>query len=193
MTDFLTGIIAILALTWTVTGCVRLDEDARQRAGQPSFFDLSEYFDSEIERLRQSQPRATKRIILGEEEQEQQWDSLDYGQELKPFVDSDINRPAWYDKYRTDTLRHLENQTSTLQYTALDDKLRVRKLEVTRRNADQQVIEIRVVKETDSLVEELRQELSYRPGEGYTVTSLQEAYVGAGHKAVVAVRWEEKK
>jgi hypothetical protein len=184
---------SLLGLVLLVQSCFPSVEEPPTTGDQPSFFDLSDYMEAEMEKLQRLQPAVTKRVNLRGEEQVKSLDSLNYRQELKPFADSDINRPAWYDKYDADTTRAESGETYTVTYTCLADNLRVRELSVTFRSGSDKVLALRLSKRTDSLVEELKQELSYHPGEGYRMISEQHPLLGQGHRAEVEVRWAQKK
>jgi len=184
----------LLSLGLLVQSCFpSVEQESPASEDQPSFFDLSDYMESEMERLQSQQPAVIKRVGLRGEEQVESLDSLNYRQELKPFADSDINRPAWYDKYDADTIRAESGDTYTVTYTCREDHLRVRELSVTFQSGSDQVLGLRLSKKTDSLVEELKQELSYKPGEGYRMISEQHPLLGEGHRAEVEVRWAQKK
>ncbi len=172
--------------------CLRVEEVPAAEMDKPSFFDLSDYMEAEMKRLQALQPRVIKRVLLKGEVQERAWDSLNYQQELKPFADSDINRPAWYDKYRVDTLTSDTEDTYQVRYRSLEGKLRVQELLVEFQADTGRVLAIEVTKETNSLIEELRQTLHYTPAKGYRLESEQDPILGEGHRALVEVRWIKK-
>ena len=64
------------------------------------FFDVRGYFKAEIERLKDVK-KVKKTVEVNGKREEKIVEITNWNEELAPFISSDINRPAWLDKYRT--------------------------------------------------------------------------------------------
>ncbi|MBI5915039.1 MAG: hypothetical protein HY842_06650 [Bacteroidetes bacterium] len=142
------------------------------RKAEKSFFDLKAYFESETQRLANGN-KAKKIVAVGNIKEEQVLDSINYRQELGIFSASDINRPAWSDKYKTDSIFNDEKELVRLDYTAADEKLKTRKISIDFEK--QTVVGVFIENNTTSTIASSRQILAYRPATGYTIESHQDA------------------
>jgi hypothetical protein len=151
-----------------------------------TFFDLKGYFEKEIQRLNQAQPKVQKKVMLNDKGEEKQLDHLDFATELAVFGESDINRRDWMDKYRIDsTLQN--NQLTALHYTATDDKLRTRQLDVEFQNGN--VSKIFIQNGAKTMVAGSQQALTYLPAEGYFIQSNQRTAISKDRVLRVEVRF----
>lgn len=142
------------------------------RKAEKSFFDLKAYFESETQRLANGN-KAKKIVAVGDKKEEQVLDSINYRQELGIFSASDINRPAWSDKYKTDSIFNDEKELVRLDYTAANEKLKTRKISIGFER--QTVASVFIENNTASAIASSRQLLTYRPTVGYTIESHQDA------------------
>lgn len=152
------------------------------------FFDIKGYFAKEQKRLNQTQPTVTKRVAINGESEEKQLDSLDFDRELEVFIKSDINRPDWVDKYSIDSVRQ-NNKLTELHYQALDDKLRTRQIDIFFNN--DQVSKIFIEKGGTNIVAGSAQELTYTPGQGYTIKSRQYTALSEDKELSIEVRFRD--
>lgn len=164
--------------------CAPNQEEIQQPSVDP-FFDVDSFFREEIAVWDSLQPTVTKQVLFDGVEEVGEFDSLDYDTQLRVFLDSDINKPAWFDKYRIDTIRE-EGRGYRVQYTSLSPKLRVQKLEVQWREGEP--VAIHVEKATRSLLETLEQNLTYQTGEGFTLEMLQKRLWGKTTRTTIEVR-----
>jgi len=88
------------------------------------FFDVSGFFQAEVERLNQLQPSAEKSFVVNQLKEITEPISLNYQLELSPFIDSDINKKAWEDKYS------IESSSETLSYKAIDEQLEIKEITI---------------------------------------------------------------
>ncbi len=159
---------------------------APEKAPELPFFDLQSFFEAEIQRLNEKQPRLQKTVMVNDKEESQTLSRLAYDQELSVFLNSDINRPAWYDKYQIDSVRK-DNQLARLEYTAQDPDLRVRKIQV--HFAGDEVSAVIIDKKTDNIVARSGQHLEYRPDEGYQIQSRQQTTISKEQDLEINVRF----
>ncbi|MGB3547141.1 MAG: hypothetical protein WBA17_09210 [Saprospiraceae bacterium] len=136
-------------------------------AEQP-FFSLTDYFAGEITRLADHATPVRKSVMLNGETEEKTLPNLDFSRELTIFQQADINKPAWYEKYRVDSMTTADGRLSGLRYTALDTTLVTRELAVEM-NGRGEPAEIQVVKRSGNVLSRGFQRLTYRPDAGYTI------------------------
>ena len=134
-----------------------------------AFFDLKNYFNDEIKNLSQIK-QAKKSVSINGVEEELIKDSLNFEEELSVFLSSDINRIAWIDKYKVDSLK-INGQLQSITYSALDEKLKTQSLIISYKNEG--VDNISIKNNRSSLVSNSIQELEYRVGKGYSILSRQ--------------------
>ncbi|MFQ5446281.1 MAG: hypothetical protein ACE5FF_05050, partial [Saprospiraceae bacterium] len=114
-------------------------------------------------------------------------DDIDFEQELKPFSEADINRPAWTDKYTIDSLFDESNALTKLTYTAIDPKLKTKRVEIDFESNS--VSKVFIENSTASAVAKTRQLLTYEPGTGYSIQSTQKVVLTSDDTFFVEVRF----
>ena len=141
------------------------------------FFDLKSFFSQEQEQLNSIKKVIKKATIDGVVE-EKTMDSFDMKKELALFVDSDINKAAWLDKYNVDSIYNGKILTQ-LTYIAKEDDLKTKHLAIhfTKGLVDS----IYIIRKTTSLVAKLEQHLKYVPHKGYSIESQQKTSLSAAY------------
>ena len=162
--------IVTFILFLTLQSCLSTSE---QEDNKPNlFFSLENYFENEIARLNQEQPKVSKRINLKGKEEVKAFDTLDYQKELIAFSNADINKIAWQDKYQADTAYTPEGKMQHISYQAKDDKLKTQKIAI-QFTQEGEIEEIYIKATTESFVADVYKELYYKPATGYRFTSQQ--------------------
>lgn len=148
-------------------GCQQ-GRDAAPGVDKPAipFFDLKEYFTAEIDRLQKQQPRVRKTVRVDGQPETQERNTLNYEDELRIFLESDINRASWWDKYAIDS-SYTDNGLGEVRYEATEKKLRVREVRIKLDNGE--VDQISIIRDTQSPTFGAYQELVYQPDSGYEV------------------------
>jgi hypothetical protein len=155
-------------------------------------FDLKGFLDNEIATHLKDIKKVKKTVTVNGKTETKEVEIKDWKEELKPFFDSDINRPAWMDKYNTLNLDKFENYDTVFfkrQFNAIDKNLKTQRIEI----AFEVALKIRVDKSTNkidtfaqmgypsqvsvfnignSAINKSNQLLSY-DGNGYTIISKQ--------------------
>jgi hypothetical protein len=164
------------------------EEQVAAAANQPDpFFDLEAYIEGQISDLNQEQPKVRKTVSVEGQRETQQFDSLDYRTELKTFLNSDINRKAWVDKYKADSTFE-GSQLRQVTYKATGEDLKTRLLRV---KFDQdEVSDIYIENRTNSIVADVRQDLHFQPGQGYRLVTTQETVLSEEQEIEVEVKWQ---
>ncbi|MCI4651473.1 hypothetical protein [Phaeodactylibacter sp.] len=179
-------LFALVLLTALLhTSC---EEQVAAVANQPDpFFDLEAYIEAQISSLNQKQPKVRKTILVEGQRETQQFDSLDYRTELKTFLNSDINRKAWVDKYKADSTFE-GSQLKQVTYTATGADLKTRLLRVKYDQGE--VSDIYIENRTNSIVADVRQDLHFQPGQGYRLVTTQETVLSEEQEIEVEVKWQ---
>ncbi|MEL6924268.1 MAG: hypothetical protein AAFO94_09485 [Bacteroidota bacterium] len=175
--------MGLLAITISYLSCTPAPSDAK-RGGQ--FFDLPAFFEAEQQRM-QSLQKVKKTVDYNGSVEERMidMDSLDLEQEFKAFVESDINRASWLDKYAVDSVFNEAGQLLRLNYRSTDPKLKTKSVDLSFSN--QQVDEIRIQNETGSYFSSSSQSLVYDVNEGYQIDSRQELILSSDRVLKVQV------
>ena len=166
-------------------GCVETDRapdgDAQQR-----FFDLSDYFEAEMETLRTRNEQLQKTVRLNETEESKTINDVEWGREFAPFVSSDINRVALLDRYTADTTRTADDQLKIV-YAARDSSLRTRRIGIWM-EADAPTM-IRIENRTKNWITQSRQLLTYQPGAAYRIETTQRVILSDPRTISIDGRW----
>ena len=152
------------------------------------FFDLKGYFEKEITRL-EGIKKGKKTSVVNDKREEKTLDSLDFRSELKIFSSSDINRPAWADKYDIEELFNPKGQQAETNYLAKSEKLKTRKISIEFEAG--KVSKIFIENRIPSLIATTRQRLSYRPQKGYSIEINQKVIFSADNYFLVEVAFEK--
>ncbi len=137
------------------------------------FFDLRGYIQSQIRTLANVKTVDKKVNVNGKTEQKSGV-AIDLEKELSLFAQSDINRPAWLDKYHADTTV-VENDPAVarvIRYRTDNEQLKTKELKIfmDRHGAP---VEIRIVNADQSMFSDWRQDLMYKAGLGYHISNRQ--------------------
>ncbi len=167
-----------------------LGESTQTNAVQSSnFFDLKAYFAEELKDLTQLQGKISKTTQINGQSESHTFDSLNFAEELSVFIDSDINRPAWSDQYSVDSTMSQTGDLLTLEYEALREDLKTRRLRVEFSGKKAQVIQIE--KLAQNALMNAAMQLEYRSGERYRIQSNQQLKMSDEQEMVVEVSLPE--
>ncbi len=138
------------------------------------YFDLDGFFKNEMKRL--SGRPAQKTASVNGKLETHSLDSIHLHRELSLFSNSGINRPAWSDKYKVDSVFNEQKNLTGLRYAALDEALKTQSISIELEGKD--VRKISIENTTESAIATTRQLLVYQPEKGYSIRNAQEV-VGA--------------
>ncbi|NND07528.1 MAG: hypothetical protein HKN87_14215 [Saprospiraceae bacterium] len=171
-------VLAMILAVCILSGCLP-DEQARD-ANKP-FFDLAGYISQSI--ADSQYVTVSKTVVIGGVEEIQEITDYPYWKDLKRFEGFDINRPALFDKYTSDTLQELDHQV--MKYEATEPKLHVQSLEIQTR-ADE-VVKIQVHSKSESFLENLDIIFTWIPEEKYSYEKSSDKLFGDRQKQEVRV------
>ena len=145
----------------------------------PAFFDLSVFVKRLAKDLQQKEIEKT--VEVNGLSQTLKIDSVNWADELAPFAQSNLNRPAFWDKDRVDSLR--EGDRTIITYSALDSSLFTRTLRIEK--LDTSPVFIQIHNRFSSLIANTSQHLEWGPRH-YEIYS--EQYVKFGDDRVLKIR-----
>ena len=148
------------------------------------FFSLKDFFEQEKKHLETIQ-HFKKTVSINDQSEIKELDKLNLDNELSIFIASDINRPAWSDKYKVDSTFSTENQLTSITYLALEETLKTKKIEINFYEGT--VAKVLIEKATDNAVAQSKQILNYHVGQGYSVQSNQSMRFSDSKTIVVEV------
>ncbi len=150
------------------------------------FFDLKGYFDEQINLNNEKYNTPTKTVSVDGRAEQKQLEKINWEKELSVFTSADINKSSWQDKYRIDTMATIN--AVNIAYTALDDKLKTRLINV-KLNDD--IVEfISIDQLSDNMIYNSQKTLTYSPNVGYTLENRQKARFLKEHLYEINVDFE---
>ncbi|MBX2873339.1 MAG: hypothetical protein KTR30_14605 [Saprospiraceae bacterium] len=138
---------------------------------EKNFFDLRAFFEAEIVRLQEENPKIKKEIEINGKKEQKTQEGVDFEKELAIFIRSDINKPAWVDKYGVDSIMSSDDLIR-VDYIALDSTLKTRLLSVEFEDA--MVNKVTITNKTASPLIQSKQQLTFEPNKGYQIANQQD-------------------
>jgi hypothetical protein len=156
--------------------------EAPKNVDTTPFFDVKGFFQNEIKRLTEGSQKIEKTVTVKGNSETKIIDKADFAQELALFVSSDINKPAWRDKYRTEQTagRSLES------FLATDDDLKTKRVDIYRFPPNG-VAQIKILNSDKSSITESQQSLEYEIGKGYSIETFQKFFGSDSSKTRIQV------
>lgn len=150
----------------TVILCISChDRTKKQKPKQ--FFSLKHFFEQEEIRLSKTKKdiHITKSVLHNGQFERKNIIIQNWKNELSTFIESDINKPAWRDSYRT------LGDSTHIYYYALDSNLRTRSIHVQKNIAG--IVRIDIINKTSNLLYQSHEHLIYIPDSIYTIRKNQ--------------------
>jgi len=163
---------AFLALIGLFSAC----EGEEKSADIVSFFSIENYFNEQIQNLEKGAYQLEKTLTINERAETKKTENIDYQTELAPFVNHDINRPAWSDKYSIDSLIE-SGQLKTITYQALDASLKTQSLSI-HFVENERVSFVSITTKSHSVLSDSEKKLDYYPLSRYNILSKETTKTG---------------
>jgi len=154
--------IVILFIIFIGVGCDQTNVDSAEAPPNP-FFDLKDYFENEMKIKRNE---VTKTTIFEAQKEITQISNIDLEKELKIFADANLNKVAWYEKYKIETQQTSQGNSQTT-YQTQDSKLKTKRIDIFKNET--QIDSIKIHNQMTSMIMDADQFLSYYPGVGYHI------------------------
>lgn len=133
------------------------------------YFDLAGWMKNQATELK-AEHRGLERTITKDGKSETiTSDTANWVREFQPFIEADLNKPAWLNSYETDSI--LKDSILIVRYTALEKRLPVRKMEITFLNKQVQTVMVWSAKKNSYFQSD--QELTYQTNIGYDLVGSQ--------------------
>lgn len=156
--------------------------ETKAELSKKNYFDIVSFFEKEKERLSENEHFVKITSVNGISEK-REVAQIDLEKELNIFSKSDINRPAWSDKYSVDSLFNDGDMLTALHYETLDAKLRTHEIRIEFKGGE--VSKIKIKNRAKTTIADNEQSLLYEPSLGYSIESRQK--VRTIDKAVLRV------
>lgn len=133
------------------------------------YFSISTFLNDEIEQHQNAKTRLLKEVKRDDQIETKEVTVSNWEHELKPFFESDIDKPVWHLAYDCDTV-----QSDTLQqivYVAKDEKAPVRRMQIDVLKDQIQKIDIQFEKSNPWF--SLKRKLIYQRNIGYQIIGEQ--------------------
>ncbi len=160
-----TGIFLLTAGLFLGSSCTN-ESVVTSRRG---LYKVGDFIQAEEARLSQSHIGLSKTIERDKRTEQKDISTINWKEELQPFTDCDLNKPAWVMEYTGDTLVH--GDTTDMQYTTSLEKLPVRSMHIRLIGSKLQELDIITKKKNSYYMS--RQELHYYPQSGYVISGVQ--------------------
>jgi len=162
----------ILTFSLFITACS--DNKSTSRSIVNDYFDLEEYFVKEAESLRQSNAKISKTLLKNGIAETLVFDSINWDKELKPFMNSNLNKPAFRHAYTIDTFLH--HSAAKIIYTAKDPLLTTKSILISYFN--EKIDSLMIINQTSNVYYTAEETLIYLPGKHYLITTMNDPVAG---------------
>jgi hypothetical protein len=160
-------------------------KDNKNAKNQVNFFDLKGFLTEQVALDLASIQSLEKSIYVNGVKETKTLGKEFVTGDINGFKEADINKPAWSDKYKVDSLLDGQNHLSETVYTALDTSMRTRELRIVYSN--DKVIEIKIEKSNINAAINMNQKMYYTVNKGYSIIHYQKLALGVPDSIVTSV------
>jgi len=153
-----------------IFGCSEVKQQPEKK-----YFPISTFLKAEIHTLRENKSALTKTIRQHNRSETRSVSTPDWENELKPFFEAAIDKPAWKNSYLCDTSGNDPNMV--ISYTTNNKKAPVKLMRISYLNNRVHTIFIRFEKSNAWFY--LKQQLTFQSNAGYTIDSEQKMTLSA--------------
>lgn len=178
--QYWSSIIGLIISCGFVVGCGTSASGTDGR--KVGYFDLTGYIKQIT--LDSQSVKVEKRVSIGESDETKVIDSYDFWMDELSFDGFDVNRPALLGKYTVDTIGLGPEYTE--HYLAKDPQLRVTEMKVSHEGS--KVSEIWIKSHSESFLEDMNIELSWKPGQSYHYLKTSDKIFSDPQEQLVIVR-----
>ncbi len=150
-----------------------------------NFFDLKGFLTKQVLEDISMISSIEKSIIVNGVKETKKLDKDIIKADIEGFKDADINKPAWSDKYKVDSLLDGQNHLSETVYKAIDTTMRTKELRIVYSN--DKVIEIKIEKSNQSIAANMNQKMYYTVNKGYSIIHYQKLTVSTADSIITNV------
>jgi hypothetical protein len=171
--------------------------DVAKPSTHSKWFDLKQFVQN-ANTILPKKARFEKTLLVKGSSESKKVTIADWTTELAVFAQSDLNRPAWRDKYQVDTLliaverkEVVQDDTTAvreIRHTAKDKSLRTRLLSI-KMNRKSEPIGIEILNEQNNFFSHSQQHLTWDLREGYSITAQQKMLLMSATETVLSGRF----
>lgn len=121
--------------------------------------------------MNQQHCSAYKTVIIKDNVESIQQDSIDWKKELRPIAMADINKTAWISYFDVDTIP-VSNGAYIVKYTTQSARIPIKLLEV-QFDSLQQPVKVNIFRSSKNIFFESSQKIEYQPGIGFKAEGTQ--------------------
>ena len=151
----------------------------------PHYFSVAEFFKNECSRLKEEKMVLLKKVRYDAREETMQIQQPVWEDELRPFLDCDINKPAYTGAYSIDS--SATDGAHTIFYKAKEARMPIRLVTINYVEGKLSSVYIEMGKSNAWF--ELHQEMTYTPGDGYQINGRQKMAIGKETLFTIAGRF----
>lgn len=171
MTTFKIKNLFLIAILISLFACGD-KTNAPVKALEKPYFDLKGFFEGETKRLTEGGMKIKKTVTVNGQTETKIIEKPNFEEEFKMFVASDINRPAWSDKYHVNE-KASGNHDFTTEYWAKDENLKTQSLKIIQENGAT-FFTMEIHNRDKSVVTESDSHLFYDKNNGFSITNSQQ-------------------
>ena len=145
--------------------CVSCTPQAQKKSNGNTYFDVAQYFGSEVARLAKSNPTIQKEVTVAGEKEQKTLQISDWKTELAMFSNSAINKESWREEFTIDSTKN------TTTYTTANSKIPIKQIEVIR--SDDKINGIIIYRLNENNLYRSTDTLRYYPDSNYSIKSYQ--------------------
>ena len=136
---------------------------------EKKYFSLEKYFHEQADSLQINHIKIKKTITKNDENEIHQYDTVTWNNELKPFLSCDINKPAWINSYKVDSI--YTGDVGRIIYTSKEKNLPILTIEINTLNNN--IEKITITKNKINLYYSSFEKYIYDPHYGYAIEGRQ--------------------
>lgn len=174
-----------LGLLWLLSACNSISNTEPRKERVKKFYDLEAFFNAEVNRLDSLGMQLSKQVRLNDKRESAVQKNVDYEKELKVFVEADINKPAWWDKYQGDTTLYQQDKIQQIKYESSDKELKTQRIIISF-TPNQQIDSVQVFNRLESTMMNLSQNMVYNPDKGYKVYTTEKLLLSSENEVDIS-------
>ena len=160
--------------------------DKQTKIKESGLFDNEKYFTDEALRLSALSHTIKKTSVLNGQSETREVTIADWKKELDPFIRCNINKPAFRNSYKVDTVA--DGINNRIRFSAVEPHLAVRNVEIFL--SGNRITRLQFATgDSNELYSTVRM-LTYLPDSGYSVQGRQDMTMGRKSDYIVGASWK---
>jgi hypothetical protein len=184
--------ITIFLLSLSLFSCQTDNASSESRTQQGSsknkisFFNLKGFFDNEIKTKLKNHKMVKKTVSINNKVETKNIEIMDWHEELMPFFNADINKPAWLDKYQL-VERPFGSNGKVRTYQTTEKNLKTKQLSIIQNDSTKE-FKINILTSDKTAMTQSDTQLLYDTNAGYMI-STQQKLMGTTETVVIKIEF----